>query len=45
MEYTFTVTIRGSGINEDEAWNDAVGALAQDAGPVPDDYEISDDNE
>lgn len=38
--YVFTVYLVGSGVDEDEAWRDAVDGFIDDAGPTPDKDQI-----
>jgi hypothetical protein len=43
--YQFTITIASDGKNADEAWNEAVTALAIDPGCTPEDYILLNDND
>ena len=43
--YQFTITISADGKDADEAWNEAVQALAMDPGSTPEDYVRLDEND
>jgi len=43
--YQFTITIASDGKDVNEAWNEAVNALAMDAGDYPEDYVYLDEDD